>query len=44
MEAAVEVWRGHRVESRHRVSVCVAEPGGAVLHVLGDVETPIYPR
>jgi L-asparaginase II len=26
------------------VSVCIAEPGGAVLHAQGDVETPVFPR
>jgi L-asparaginase II len=44
MEVAVEVWRGRRAESRHRVSVCVAEPGGAVLHAVGDVDALVYPR
>lgn len=41
---AVEVWRGERVESRHRVRVCVADPDGRVLLALGDVDEPIFPR
>ncbi len=41
---AVEVWRGARIESRHSVHVCVATPEGALVHVLGDVATPVYPR
>ena len=41
---AVEVWRGERVESRHRVRACVADPNGHVLLALGDVDEPVYPR
>ena len=41
---AVEVWRGDRVESRHRVRVCVADASGSVTLALGDVDEPIYPR
>ncbi len=41
---AVEVCRGGLVESRHRVALAVAEPDGRLLHQLGDVKTPIYPR
>jgi L-asparaginase II len=41
---AVEVWRGERVESRHRVRLCVADPQGGVLLALGDIDEPVYPR
>lgn len=41
---AIEVWRGGRVESRHRVSACVADPQGAVVHAVGDIERPVFPR
>ena len=41
---AVEVWRGERVESRHRVRACVADPDGRVLLALGDIDEPVYPR
>ena len=41
---AVEVWRGERVESRHRVRLCVADPRGGVVLARGDVEEPVYPR
>ena len=41
---AVEVWRGGRVESRHRVRLCVADARGAVVLALGDVDEPVYPR
>jgi L-asparaginase II len=40
----VEVWRGGRVESRHRVSVCVADATGGVVHAAGDIEQRVYPR
>jgi L-asparaginase II len=41
---AVEVWRGERVESRHRVRLCVADSDGRILLALGDVDEPVYPR
>ena len=41
---AVEVWRGPRVESRHRVSVMVADGSGRTILALGDIDRPIYPR
>ena len=40
---AVEVVRGERVESAHRVSAAVVEDGRLALAV-GDVETPVHPR
>ena len=41
---AVEVWRGGRVESRHRVRVCIADAAGAVVESIGDIDEPVYPR
>lgn len=41
---AVEVWRGGRVESRHRVRACVVDAAGRVVLSLGDVEEPVFPR
>lgn len=41
---AVEVWRGERVESRHRVRLCVADADGLILLALGAIDEPIYPR
>ena len=41
---AVEVWRGGRVESRHRVRACVADAAGRVVLAVGDVDEPVYPR
>ena len=40
----VEVTRGALVESVHRGSVAIAGSGGAILHSIGDIETPVYPR
>ena len=41
---AVEVWRGDRVESRHRVRCCVADAAGRPVLAIGDVAEPIFPR
>lgn len=41
---AVEVWRNGRVESRHRVRVCVADASGRVALAVGDIAEPVYPR
>jgi L-asparaginase II len=41
---AVEVWRGGRIESRHRAHVCVADATGAVAHAIGDIDEPVFPR
>lgn len=41
---AVEVWRGDRVESRHRVRCCVADAAGRPVLEIGDVAEPIFPR
>jgi L-asparaginase II len=40
----VEVLRGTLVESRHTGAVAVVDAVGKPVLVLGDVETPIYPR
>lgn len=41
---AVETWRGERVESRHRVRACVADPQGRLALAVGDVDEPVFPR
>ena len=40
----VEVWRGGRVESRHRVRACVADASGRVVLAVGDIDEPVFPR
>ena len=40
----VELTRGDLVESIHRGAIAIADVSGALTHVLGDVETPVYPR
>lgn len=40
----VEVTRGTVVESRHRGSLAVVDAGGRVVHRVGDVAAPVYPR
>ena len=42
--AIVEVTSGPIVESRHRVRMVIADPGGQVLDHWGDVDHRIYPR
>lgn len=39
-----EVVRSGTVESRHRGSVVVLDPSGAVVLALGDVTSPVFPR
>lgn len=41
---AVEVWRGGRVESRHRASLAVVDREGRVRLAVGDPEIAVYPR
>lgn len=41
---AVEVWRGPLVESRHRAGLCVADAAGKVIHAVGDIDEPVFPR
>ncbi|GBD44490.1 hypothetical protein HRbin40_01979 [bacterium HR40] len=41
---AVEVRRGGRVESRHRLSVAVLRPDGRIVLAAGELDEPIYPR
>ena len=40
----VEVTRGNRVESRHRGSIAVVDPDGALVAHLGDTDEPIFLR
>lgn len=40
----VDVFRGGRVESAHRGSLCVADATGAVVLALGDIDRPVFPR
>jgi L-asparaginase II len=40
----VEIWRGARMESRHRGAIAVADPTGKLVLALGDVEGAVYPR
>jgi L-asparaginase II len=40
----VEVWRGTRVESRHRGAVAVVDAAGTTVLALGDVSVPVFPR
>lgn len=40
----IEVTRGDRVESFHRGSIAIVDACGKDVLVLGDVETPTYPR
>jgi L-asparaginase II len=40
----VEVTRGGRVESRHRGAAVVADPEGASVFAIGNVDAPVFPR
>ena len=40
----VEVLRGTTVESFHRGALAVVDADGAVLHALGDIHRPVFPR
>ncbi len=40
----VLVWRGGRIESRHRVSACVSDAAGGVVLGVGDLEQRVFPR
>src|SRR5579862_768671 len=40
----VEVWRGTRVESRHRGAVAIVDAAGTTVLALGDVSVPVFPR
>ena len=42
--AAVLVWRGERIESRHRVAFAVADAAGALVHGGGDLSEAVFPR
>ncbi len=41
---AVLVWRGERIESRHRVAHAVVDRSGRLLASGGDVQRSVYPR
>lgn len=40
----VEVWRGPRIESRHRVALCAVDITGRVLLEAGSVDAPVFLR
>jgi len=40
----VEVWRGPRIESRHRVALCAVDVSGKTLLEVGTVDVPVYLR
>jgi L-asparaginase II len=40
----VEVWRGNAIESEHAGAIAIVDAGGTVVHQLGDIERPIFPR
>jgi L-asparaginase II len=40
----IEVTRGSRVESRHRVHAAVMDADGTVVLAAGDTDAPVYPR
>ncbi len=42
--AAIEVFRGERVESRHRVRFCLVREDGALLAAAGEISEPVFPR
>jgi L-asparaginase II len=41
---AVLVWRGERIESRHRMAFAVADAAGALAHGHGDLSEAVLPR
>jgi L-asparaginase II len=41
---AVLVWRGERIESRHRVAFAAADSSGALVHGQGDLSEAVFPR
>ena len=40
----VEVTRGGFVESRHRGAIAIVDGAGKVVHSVGDIEQPVFPR
>ena len=40
----VEVWRGSRIESRHRVALCAVDVSGKTLLEVGTVDVPVFLR
>lgn len=43
-ERFVEVTRGDRVESEHRVAACASDASGRVLFAVGEIDVPVYLR
>ena len=43
-QVVVEVWRGDRVESRHRASAVALDRHGRIRHQIGDAGLIVYPR
>jgi L-asparaginase II len=41
---AIELCRGGRVESRHRVALVVSDAAGAIRFAVGDPKTAVFPR
>lgn len=40
----VELLRGDVLESRHRGALAVVDADGGIVHALGDIERPVFPR
>lgn len=40
----VEIWRGHQIESRHRVAICAVDVSGKVLLEVGTIDLPVFLR
>ncbi len=43
-ERFVDVTRGDRVESEHRVAACATDAAGRVLFAIGDIDVPVFLR
>lgn len=44
LPVAVEVWRGERIESRHRASLALVDRDGRLVAALGEPDAPVFPR
>lgn len=44
LPVAVEVWRGERVESRHRATLALVDRSGRVVAAVGEPDQPVFPR
>jgi len=40
----VELLRGGAIESFHRGALAVVDTGGTIVHAIGDIERPVFPR